>query len=136
MKAEALVELGGNENLQAALDLVNKIWLRSYQDGDRLRFELYNDQEKMRYLVLDERQREFLFEGKRWFDLMRLWRKEGPSLNVLGLMTRKYKGDTGIMRSKLSIEGALYMPVHSSELLNNPALEQNSFYKTILDNNK
>jgi hypothetical protein len=136
MKAEALVELGGNDNLRAALDLVNKVWLRSYPDGDRLRFEQYNDQGKMRYLVLDERQREFLFEGKRWFDLLRLWRKEGPSLNVLGLMTRKYKGDTGIMRSKLSIEDALYMPVHSNELLNNPALEQNPFYKTILDNNK
>jgi hypothetical protein len=136
MKAEALVELGGDDNLRAALDLVNKVWLRSYPDGDRLRFEQYNDQAKMRYLVLDERQREFLFEGKRWFDLIRLWRKEGPTLNVLGLMTRKYKGDTGIMRSKLSIEGALYMPVHSNELLNNTALVQNSFYKTILDNKK
>jgi hypothetical protein len=130
MKAEALAELGGETNLRAALDLVNKIYLRSNPKLPPLRFDVYKD--KMRWLVLEEREREFLFEGKRWFDLIRLWRREGPSTSVINLMTRKYKGDTEIIRRKLSIEGALYMPIHKDELINNYELEQNTFYKTTI----
>jgi hypothetical protein len=133
MKAEAFAELGGEENLRKALEQVNKIYLHANpkQKNAPLSFDVYKD--KMRQLVLEERQREFLFEGKRWFDLMRLWRKEGPSSDVLNLMTRKYKGDVSIIRSKLSIEDALYMPIHKDELINNQELEQNKFYENAIE---
>jgi hypothetical protein len=132
MKAEALVELGGEENLRAALELVNKTYMRSNpKQLYSLTFEQYKD--KMRMLVLQERGREFLFEGKRWFDLMRLWRRENGSDIVINLMTRKYKGDTEIIRRKLAIENALYMPIYKSELINNSELVQNEFYKTDID---
>jgi hypothetical protein len=133
MKAEALVELGGEENLRKALELVNKTYLHANPKlkNTPLNFEVYK--EKMRMLVLEERQREFLFEGKRWFDLLRLWRKEGPSADVLNLMTRKYKGDVSIIRSKLSIEDALYMPIHKDELINNQELVQSKFYENVID---
>jgi hypothetical protein len=131
MKAEALAELGGEINLRAALELVNKVYLRSNPKQLDLEYNKYKD--RMRWLVLEERQREFMFEGKRWFDLLRLWRRDGPTTAVLNLMLRKYKGDTEMIRSKLSIEDALYMPVHKDELINNQELKQNTFYENIIN---
>ena len=71
MLREALVEIG--TDLQGALDLVSKTFDRANPDlgSGSLSISNYNTQSAMRNLVFDERQREFLFEGKRYFDLLR-----------------------------------------------------------------
>jgi hypothetical protein len=129
MKAEALVELGGEDNLSAALELVNKVYERSNPTALPLMKNDYSTQEQMRELVLQERRREFLFEGKRWFDLLRVARKEGRSRN----MVNKYLVPNAVLNSdviltKLSIMDALYLPIHRNELLSNTELEQNPYY--------
>jgi hypothetical protein len=129
MKAEALVELGGDDNLSAALMLVNMVYERSNPTAVPLLKNDYSTQDQMRNLVLEERRREFLFEGKRWFDLLRVARKEGKSRN----MVNKYLVPNAVLNSdvlltKLSIMDALYLPIHREELLSNTELKQNPYY--------
>ena len=132
MKAEALVELGGDSNLSDAFDLVTKTWNRANPNSTTpLVFTSYNSQALMRDLVFDERQREFLFEGKRYFDLLRRINREG---NIDAIVTkyllRKYSGlDQATIKSNLSDINALYMPINDQELKVNYLLIQNPFYK-------
>lgn len=132
MKAEALVEIG--EDLEGALDLVSKTFDRANPDlgSGSLQISSYNSQTAMRNLVFDERQREFLFEGKRYFDLLRRIRREGTPANVVNsYLLKKYdKLDNTTTKSKLSEINALYMPIHANELRANGALKQNPFYVT------
>lgn len=136
MKAEALVELGGNENLQEALDLVNIVFMRSNpSQTNPLAFADYDSQDKMQKLVRDERQREFMFEGKRWFDLLRMARREGNSENLISAVMSKYQNNASIVRAKLRDMNALYLPVPESEMKVNPALVQNPYYAKISSEN-
>jgi len=134
MKAEALVERNTGSDLSDAMALVNLIYLRSNLTALPLMLTNYPSQDLMQSLVLDERQREFMFEGKRWFDLVRLARKEDREngLNnhpkMLELVTRKYQFNADVVRSKLRFMDALYLPVAQSELIANKALVQNPYY--------
>lgn len=132
MKAEALVEIG--TDLEGALELVSKTFDRANPDlgSGSLQFSSYNSQTAMRNLVFDERQREFLFEGKRYFDLLRRVRREGTPANVVSsYLLKKYdKLDNTTTKSKLSEINALYMPISADELRANGLLKQNPFYVT------
>lgn len=128
MKAEALVELyRGTTDRQEVIDLVNTTYLRSNPTADPLQLINYNDQGSLEKLVLRERQRELLFEGKRWFDLMRLVRRKNNASLMLSYIAPKLMGD-GISLNKLSVMDALYMPVSKSQIDINPKLTQNPFY--------
>ena len=83
-------------------------------------------------LVLLERRREFAFEGKRWFDLLRKVRREGgPSEAVINsLVNNKYSGTLpdGII-GKLSSMGYWYWPIYKGQMDVNPYLQQNEYYQ-------
>ncbi|WP_221658846.1 RagB/SusD family nutrient uptake outer membrane protein [Bacteroides salyersiae] len=134
MKAEALVEIGAD--LEGALDLVSKTYDRANPDlgSGSLQMSDYNSQDKMRNLVFDERQKEFVFEGKRYFDLLRRIRREpkqNPTNVVNAYLLKKYdKLDNTTTKSKLSEINAFYMPINADELRANGALKQNPFYVT------
>jgi tetratricopeptide (TPR) repeat protein len=132
MKAEALVERSGApEDLDEALQLVNLIYLRSNPNVlTGFPAASFGTQDLMRALVLEERQREFMFEGKRWFDLLRFARREGNSETMLTkYLMRKFDANSqGVIKSKLLNMDALYMPIHNSELTRNTALVQNPYY--------
>jgi hypothetical protein len=130
MKAEALVELGGADNLTAALALVNKVYERSNPTALPLSGSQYASQETMRNLVLKERRREFLFEGKRWFDLLRMARREGNSIHLADMVSQNSEYNSDVIKTKLSVMDALYLPIHRNELLSNTALKQNPYYDT------
>lgn len=129
MKAEALIQL--NSNLQEAIDLINITYLRSNPEliDGALQLEDYNSKLDMENLMLRERQRELMFEGKRWFDLMRLARRENSPTPLLNRVMRKYTGTATIQATKMSVMNALYLPIHTDELKANTALEQNPFYE-------
>ncbi len=132
MKAEALVQLNrSNADLREALRMVNATYLRANPDlqGDSLKFEDYSDAGKMEELVLRERQRELMFEGKRWFDLMRIARREDTPDRLLYYVLPKFTGSQSLQYSKMSVLDALYFPILQAELDANPALEQNPFYE-------
>ncbi|HRZ96401.1 MAG TPA: RagB/SusD family nutrient uptake outer membrane protein [Paludibacter sp.] len=127
MKAEAQVQLDGSENLNAALEMVNKTYLRSNEEQDSLRITNYPSKIEMEKLVLRERQRELLFEGKRWFDLVRMARREGSTSTLNDFVDHKSSGNTVSLGAP--VPDAMYMPISKSELSANPLLKQNSYYE-------
>lgn len=138
MRAEALAELGGQDNLDEAVQLVSRTYDRAnpnLPEGSLI--GQFASQEQVRNLVLDERQREFLYEGKRYFDLMRRMRREGSPTQVINsYLITKYIAqnlDRSTVMSKLNDIDAIYMPIHDDELRVNLLLEQNRFYKTSSD---
>lgn len=79
----------------------------------------------MRELLMDERQREFLFEGKRWFDLVRVARRDGNNKYLIDRVARKYKEERGTVQIKLADPNIIYWPYAKTELKANPLLKQN-----------
>jgi tetratricopeptide (TPR) repeat protein len=132
MKAEAMVEIG--VDLEGALTLVSQTFDRANPDlgANSLQFSLYGTQPAMRDLVLNERQREFIFEGKRYFDLLRHVLREGSPDNMIsGYVMKKYDYLVGAtVRSKLMNMDAWFMPVNADELRINTLLKQNPYYVT------
>lgn len=88
--------------------------------------------EGMEAYILDERQREFAFEGKRWFDVLRNSKRNSyRNLNYMITMTavnipaeRQQAAFT-----KLRDPNSHYMPIALYELQSNKLLVQNPFYK-------
>jgi hypothetical protein len=137
MKAEALVERNGAGDLEEALNMVNKTYDRANpsKGSSSLQTSNYSTQEQMRNLVFDERQREFLFEGKRYFDILRRIRREGNLTNTVSTyLLRKYVSlDQTTVMTKLNTLNALYLPINKDELKVNKRLVQNPFYETTSD---
>lgn len=134
MEAEALVERNDSVNgeptdLRKSFELASAVYHRSNMDGEALKFSQYGTQDALRDFVLAERQRELLFEGKRWFDLVRKARREGNNGAMLDLATRKYT-NPGSVKSKWIKPDMLYLPIHEDELKVNTALVQNPEYET------
>ncbi len=127
MKAEALTQLDGQDNLKLAVTCVNKTYMRSNDGQDSLRFENYASQPEVEKLVLRERQRELMFEGKRWFDLVRVARRDKSVNSLNDYINHKASGTTGT--STAQTLDAMYMPVAKSELEANSKLKQNPFYE-------
>lgn len=134
MKAEALVQLakieGGSVPKQKeAVELVNKTYLRAnYAMGtDSLRYENYTNINDMEHLVLRERQRELMFEGKRWFDLVRWAKREGSTGTLNTFLMYKNPGSTS--SAGAPVLDAMYMPISRRELEANKSLVQNPYYQ-------
>lgn len=137
MKAEALAERNGGGDLEQALALVSRTFDRANpsRGANSLSLSSYNSQTLMRNLVFDERQREFLFEGKRYFDILRRARRLGNVQSLVSTyLLRKYAGqDQATVLTKINTLNALYMPINRNELKVNKLLVQNPFYATDTD---
>lgn len=134
MKAEALVQLNRtDEDLKSALSLVNKTYMRANPtllETDSLSFENYASASSLERLVLLERQRELIFEGKRWFDLVRHSERKKSTSDLVGFLMNKYSSNQNTVSSKLSVLNALYFPIPESDLKVNKLLVQNPYYET------
>lgn len=152
MKAEALVETAADSTdavtLQKAFDLVKAVNDRSLSKNakDKLSFTNYSNMASMEQLVLDERERELCFEGKRWFDLLRYSYRHMTGVNINQrladtdtwpaiysampkLIARKYTSGGGdAVIYKMKSEPYLYWPIREGELKVNSLLKQNPVY--------
>ncbi len=137
MEAEALVERNEGDDWERAIELVGKTYDRANPSlgSGTLQLSNYNSQSVLRELVLDERQRELMFEGKRYYDLLRHIRREGNLQNTVSTyLLRKYVNqDQTTVMTKLNTLNALYMPINDDEMNVNTLLEQNPFYDTSSD---
>ena len=130
MKAEALIQRGEGD-WPEAFKLINNIYKRANNiapetTAGSLAFETYStSKEKMEDLLFEERHREFLFEGKRWFDLVRLARRDGKTERLVSCAIRKYRQDINVIKIKLTDPNYIYFPYAKSELKVNPLLKQN-----------
>ena len=136
MKAEALIERNGQGDMEKAFTLIDIVNKRANDAGGSGRQSTLNksdyidSQAAMEDLLLAERQREFLFEGKRWFDLVRTARRDGDNSRLISLSTRKYLENVNAIKIKLADPNIIYFPYAKSELKVNPLLEQNPAFTT------
>lgn len=82
--------------------------------------------------ILEERQRELAFEGKRWYDVLRNAKRnnyEGMQylLTMAGVSIPSDRLQAAL--SKLRDKNCHYFPIYTYELQTNRLLEQNPFYK-------
>jgi hypothetical protein len=82
--------------------------------------------------ILAERAREFAFEGKRWFDLLRNARRNNYQrldllLDVVANTVPADRQQSAI--AKFRDKNAHYLPILSYELTTNKSLVQNPFYR-------
>lgn len=130
MKAEALAYMGGEENCQEAFDIVMAVNARACNG----RSSLVYDAEKIKTTVLDERQRELLFEGKRWYDLMRMVLHSDNPTNTMSTLRsyvqRRYQSGGKDAVARMGSVDNLYLPFNQGEMDVNPLLEpdQNQAY--------
>jgi hypothetical protein len=132
MKAEALTQQGAETDLRQALQLVNTTYMRSnatLTPADTLVFNTYNNVPAMESLVSLERQRELMFEGKRWFDLVRNAERKQSTNDLVASVTKKYTSNVSTIQTKLSVLNALYLPIYENELNVNTLLKQNPYYQ-------
>ena len=133
MKAEALVEMADNSNeelsdslLNEAFKIVNAINKRSNAADEKgLQRDQYTSKALMQELVLQERHRELMFEGKRWYDLVRRARRDASTATLIGAVSKKGNSGGTAISSKLSRMEAIYWPYHIDELKVNKNLKQN-----------
>jgi len=128
MKAEAMVQ-DTMIPLENVVALVNKTYSRSNPDADTLTASKYSSHSDVESLVLRERQRELMFEGKRWFDLMRLARRSNSTAPLISYVAKTTFGNEALGR--MSVMNALYWPIHKDEITADSLLVQNPFYNTV-----
>ena len=155
MKAEAETQLAGTDanKLKHAFLIVNAVNKRSLDplavNKDSLVYkDNYDKQAKLELLCLQERGRELLYEGKRWYDLVRYSYRHMtgvdptktlyeidpkgslyPTLDnadneLKNILNAKY--GTGVIKFKN--EAFLYWPILQQETKNNKLLHQNPVY--------
>ena len=134
MKAEALAQFDDAVSLNTAVTLINYTYYRAHSETDSLRHEDFSTKAKVLEEVYKERRREFAFEGKRWFDLLRMARREGSTAKAAEFVLPGYS-DATLISQKLSQLGAWYLPIHVTQMAINDKLYQNEYYKLILGGN-
>lgn len=135
LKAEALVQMVGSDVstetndslLKAAYNIVNTIHKRSScaTTYTPISFSKYNTKSQMDNLVMEERQRELMFEGKRWYDLVRRSMRDGNTNYLIENVVRKGSDNASVVQSKLAKMDAIFWPYNLEELKVNKYLVQN-----------
>lgn len=140
MKAEAIIQRDKSFNdrkeasIQEALDLVNRTYLRSNPSSDSLKIASYSTYTDAENLILRERQRELMFEGKRYFDLMRVSRRDGNTTRAANLVAVGSESEK--LSTSMSTIESLYWPINQDEIDVNVELKQNPFYLTSKSSSK
>jgi starch-binding outer membrane protein, SusD/RagB family len=122
MNAEALIEIGGTANLNAALTIINNV--RRNHGGTTIPALTFTDQADLRLKLRQERRREFAFECLRWFDLKR-WDIIVPTIKAsLADYYNKPISDYDYM-DNLNPNKHKVLPIPIQEIANNPNMSQN-----------
>ena len=129
MKAEACIYSGRGQD---ALDLITEIRTRANALPDTEQSPSVDDVNGLTDYLVAERAREFAFEGKRWYDLLRNAKRNNfARLDLLidaAIRSVPSEYANGAV-SKLKDPNSLYFPIPLSEIQHDPLLVQNPFYK-------
>ena len=134
MLAEAMVtrESATEDDMREAFEIVKAINTRSRVDTlniiNPLKIENYMTRESSMELVRKERLLELSYEGKRWYDLVRLALRE-KSTDKIKFVADKLGGTGAVVKTKMSTIDGLFMPIHIDELRYNKKLKQNPAYE-------
>jgi len=125
MKAEALSQLG---SYQQAIKLVNDVRSRALmkEKSAPQNADAFED------LIMEERAIELAFEGKRWFDLLRMGRRNNFARKekLISVIIENFPSSKRlVLASKLTDPQGWYLPIEDEELERNNLLEQNPYYE-------
>jgi len=124
MKAEALSQLS---RFSEALVIINQIRERAYVPA----LSIANSTSAFEDKILEERALEFAFEGKRWFDLVRMGRRNNFSRKskLIDIIVQNVPStQKRILATKLTNPSGWYLPIFQGELEHNKNLVQNPYY--------
>lgn len=127
MKAEACILLGQHAKATEYINLVR-------ERAGVARISESSEQLVMIQYLLNERQREFVGEGKSWFDILRIGRRDNykyKTLMVDNILTVVSPSQQAIVRSKLVDNNSHYLPIHADEIQTNKLLQQNPYYQSL-----
>lgn len=129
MKAEALALTGKG---QEALDIVERIRQRGHALPASAQVVDPSNTEGVLDYILEERAREFAFEGKRWYDLLRHAKRNNYKRSdiLTNMVSRTVPGN--LQQSaigKFKDPNSHYFPIFQYELQTDKNLVQNPFYK-------
>jgi starch-binding outer membrane protein, SusD/RagB family len=131
MKAEALVLRNNTGDWKEAVNLINIIRERSNLED----FEYNEDlsEEDILSQILYERRIELVGEGKCWYDELRFGRRNNNKYKEVFLVDNvtayDQQASDSWLRSVLSNDDALFLPICKSEIESNKKLVQNQYYK-------
>jgi hypothetical protein len=125
MKAEALSQLGRYNEATAALNTVReRANMPPLVIGESK--ILFED------AIMEERALEFAFEGKRWFDLLRMGRRNNYARKdklVEIIIKNVPSTQKRILSAKLTNPLGWYLPIYKTEIERNKNLVQNPYYQ-------
>ena len=121
MYAEALMEIGGNTNMDNALATINSI--RKAHAGTAIQDLTYTTQDDLRQKIRKERRRELAFEGHRWYDLKR-WNIIVETIKA----NLSFQYNRPLSYYDFLNDNVKVLPIPYAELANNPNLTQNPGY--------
>jgi hypothetical protein len=129
MKAEALIQLGKGQD---ALDLITIIRDRAGALDQTNTHPDVGSKQEMTDFLLEERAREFAFEGKRWYDILRNAKRNNyermdliNNMVIKAVIPDRQQSALG----KYKDTNSHYFPIYVNEMNADPLLVQNSFYK-------
>lgn len=143
VKVQMGSELSTAQDLyQDAFYIISAVYLRSNPaakttNSAKPDYKNYKSLAEFRQLLMNERQRELIFEGKRYFDLVRLSRRVGNTNEFVKKLTSKFGEGGSAIGIKMKQMDFLYMPVFKKQMQVNKNLVQNSAYldeESILNN--
>lgn len=129
MKAEACIHANQRQD---ALNLINQIRTRAHALPSSAQNPSVDDIDALTDYLVAERAREFAFEGKRWYDLLRNAKRDNFARldllqNAISLSVPPLYVQSAL--NKLNDPNSLYFPIPQSEIQLDPNLVQNPFYK-------
>lgn len=124
MKAEALSQTG---RFDEALIIVNDLRAKRLMNP----ISSSNSASAFEDMILEERARELAFEGKRWFDLLRMGRRNDYQRKdkLIEIIVEKVPSTQKLLlATKLTNPWGWYLPIEADELERNYKLTQNPYY--------
>ncbi len=124
MKAEALSQLG---RYNEALQIINQIRERANIATRNIAFNNVAFEDA----ILEERALEFAYEGKRWFDLLRMGRRNNyarKSKLIEIMVSNASSTQKRVLSAKLTNPMGWYLPIYYTEIERNIKLTQNPYY--------
>ena len=141
MKALALT-MKGSSSWAEAVSLINKVRNRAglgnfkdidLQSADAAAQISQLDELTLIEEILDQKEMEFMAEGKRWYDLLWLGRIANGKYKkqfISKVMEGNQTTNLQWIQSVLQDENAWYMPLPQADIEHNKLLEQNPYYSS------